>query len=186
LSLIRTRGARERDKTAQFFCIGGRRRQCGLDQDTTATGYIDDAAILACGDTTTETCEKLRLALEKAQRWASTHASKFAPDKFQLTHSTRSRIRFDTSKEIQTGWGNIVPNTTCKYLGVFFYFYFLIILYTSYSAYDKPGLIPRRISWSSICAPALVSFLRSCSPSRLSQVATAFGLSALILVCLWF
>ena len=65
------------------------------------------------------------------------------------------------------------------------FFFFVIILYTSCSAYDKPGLIPRRISWSSICAPAMVSFLRSCSPSRLSQVATAFGLSALILVCLW-
>jgi hypothetical protein len=37
------------------------------DQDTTTTGYIDDAAILACGDTTSETCEKLKLALEKAQ-----------------------------------------------------------------------------------------------------------------------
>jgi hypothetical protein len=37
------------------------------------------------------------------------------------------------------------------------------------------------ISWSSICALALVSFLRSCSPSRLTQGATAFVLSALIL-----
>ena len=89
-----------------------------LDQDTTATGYIDDAAILACGNTTSETCEKLKLALEKAQQWASTHASKFAPDKFQLTHFTRSRTRVDIEKEIETEWGNIVPNTTCKYLGV--------------------------------------------------------------------
>ncbi|KAI6789402.1 hypothetical protein KC331_g213 [Hortaea werneckii] len=101
-----------------IFYNAGLLETCELDQDTTATGYIDDAAILACGDTTSETCEKLKLALEKAQHWASTHASKFAPDKFQLTHFTRSRTRFDTEKEIETEWGNILPSTTCKYLGV--------------------------------------------------------------------
>lgn len=101
-----------------IFYNAGLLETCELDQDTTATGYIDDAAILACGETTLETCEKLKLALERAQHWASTRASKFAPDKFQLTHFTRSRTRFDTEKEIETEWGNIVPKTTCKYLGV--------------------------------------------------------------------
>jgi hypothetical protein len=42
-------------------------KTCEADQDTTITGYIDDVAILACGNTTLETCEKLKLALEKAQ-----------------------------------------------------------------------------------------------------------------------
>lgn len=37
--------------------------------------------------------EVLGTTLEKAQRWATTHASVFAPDKFQLTHFTRSRKR---------------------------------------------------------------------------------------------
>lgn len=74
--------------------------------------YIDDAVISACSETTSETCEKLKLALEKAEHWSSTHASKFAPDKFQLTHITRSRTRFDTEKEVETGWGNIVPKAT--------------------------------------------------------------------------
>jgi hypothetical protein len=36
------------------------------DQDTTTIGYINDAAILACGDITLETCKKLKLVLEKA------------------------------------------------------------------------------------------------------------------------
>jgi uncharacterized membrane protein YkvA (DUF1232 family) len=65
-----------------IFYIAGLLEACGPDRDTTATGYIDDVAILACGNTTSETCEKLKRALEKAQHWASTHASKFAPDKF--------------------------------------------------------------------------------------------------------
>ena len=59
--------------------------------DTTVTGYIDDAAILATGRSTEDTCNKLAAALEKAQHWAITHASRFAPEKFQLTHFTRSR-----------------------------------------------------------------------------------------------
>lgn len=91
---------------------------CEVDPDTTATGYIDDAAILACGDTTAETCAKLKVALQKAQNWATAHASKFAPDKFQLVHFTRSRTRFDIEQEVETEWGNIMPKTTCKYLGV--------------------------------------------------------------------
>jgi hypothetical protein len=48
-----------------------------------STGYIDDVGILAWGKTTEQTCETLSRILEKAQRWASTHASVFALDKFQ-------------------------------------------------------------------------------------------------------
>lgn len=58
--------------------------ECDSGDDTAATGYIDDAAILAWGDTTEETCAKLETALTKADHWATTHASKFAPEKFQL------------------------------------------------------------------------------------------------------
>ncbi|RYC62821.1 Ribonuclease H [Xylaria longipes] len=42
--------------------------------DTAATGYIDDAAILAVGDTTEETCNKLKGALQTVEQWAKTHA----------------------------------------------------------------------------------------------------------------
>lgn len=101
-----------------IFYNAGLLEACELDRETTATRYIDDAAILACGDTTAETCAKLKVALEKAQSWATTHASKFAPDKFQLTHFTRSRTRFDTKQEVETEWGNITPKVACKYLGV--------------------------------------------------------------------
>lgn len=92
--------------------------QCNSGEDTSATGYIDDAAVLAWGDTTEETCAKLEAALEKASHWAATHASKFAPEKFQLTHFTRSLTRIDKTRPIKTGWGDITPEATCKYLGV--------------------------------------------------------------------
>jgi hypothetical protein len=64
------------------------------------------------------TCEILGTILHKAQRWATTHASVFAPDKFQLTHFTRSRKRINVDAPIQTEWGEIKPTATCKYLGL--------------------------------------------------------------------
>ena len=83
-----------------------------------STGYIDDVAIMAWGDTTERTCQILSTILQKAQRWASKHASVFAPDKFQLTHFTRTWKSIDTDAPIQTEWGEIKPATTCKYLGL--------------------------------------------------------------------
>lgn len=83
-----------------------------------STGYIDDVAILTWGNTTEETCSTLSRVLEKAQRWATTHALVFAPDKFQLTHFTRSRTRIDRGRTVQTSWGEVKPKSTCKYLGL--------------------------------------------------------------------
>ncbi|KAI3534405.1 reverse transcriptase [Colletotrichum abscissum] len=91
---------------------------CNETGDTTATGFIDDVAILAVGHSTEETCQKLQEALRKAETWASTHASVFAPEKFQLTHFTRARTRIDTDKTLHSQWGEIKPKTTCKYLGL--------------------------------------------------------------------
>ncbi|KDN71119.1 putative zinc knuckle, partial [Colletotrichum sublineola] len=91
---------------------------CNEAEGTTATGFIDDVAILAVGDSTEDTCQKLQEALRKAEAWALTHASVFAPEKFQLTHFTRARTRFNTDTTLQSQWGEIRPKTTCKYLGL--------------------------------------------------------------------
>jgi hypothetical protein len=92
--------------------------ECNSTPEAMSTGYIDDVGILAWGKTTEQTCETLGRILERAQRWASTHASVFAPNKFQLTHFTRSRKRVNTETPIQTEWGEIRPEATCKYLGL--------------------------------------------------------------------
>lgn len=101
-----------------IFYNAGLIEVCDTDDRTATVGYIDDAAILAWGDTTTETCHKLAASLEKAQQWATTHASKFAPEKFQLTHFTRARTRHDVDQGIHTTWCHIKPKPTCKYLGI--------------------------------------------------------------------
>ncbi|KAL3965699.1 hypothetical protein ACCO45_000007 [Purpureocillium lilacinum] len=92
--------------------------RCSQDENTAATGFIGDVAILAWAKTTEETCTLLQAALCEAEDWASSHASVFAPDKFQLTHFTRATSRIDTSTPLQTRWGDIKPKPTCKYLGV--------------------------------------------------------------------
>ncbi|KAJ6436234.1 reverse transcriptase [Purpureocillium lavendulum] len=92
--------------------------RCNQADDTAATGFIDDVAILAWANTTEETCKLLQTALHAAEDWASSHASVFAPDKFQLTHFTRAKSRIDTRTPLQTRWGEIKPKRTCKYLGL--------------------------------------------------------------------
>jgi hypothetical protein len=60
----------------------------------------------------------------------------------------------------------------------------VIISDTSLSAYYKPELIGRQISWSSVCAPTSLPYLRPWSSSGLCRAATAFGSSTLMPTCL--
>ena len=92
--------------------------ECNKCENITTIGYVDDIAILAWGADTTETCKNLNVALEKADQWASTHASVFAPEKFQLSHLTRSNNVPNIELPINSKYGEIKPQRTCKYLGV--------------------------------------------------------------------
>ncbi|GMG55441.1 unnamed protein product [Aspergillus oryzae var. brunneus] len=58
---------------------------------TEAYGWIDDACVLASSDSYAENVETLKTALARADRWATQHASKFAPEKFELIHFTNPR-----------------------------------------------------------------------------------------------
>ncbi|EIT74601.1 reverse transcriptase [Aspergillus oryzae 3.042] len=58
---------------------------------TEAYGWIDDACVLASSDSYAENVETLKTALARADRWATRHASKFAPEKFELIHFTNPR-----------------------------------------------------------------------------------------------
>jgi hypothetical protein len=91
---------------------------CNHVEDTTTTGFIDDVAILASGDTTEDTCNKLGKALGKAMKWSTRHASIFAPEKFQLIHFTRARKKFNTHHALCTSSANVQAKPTCKYLGL--------------------------------------------------------------------
>jgi hypothetical protein len=87
-------------------------------QNTIATGYIDDIGILCWGKSTEETCARLGRTMEMATQWATKHASVFAPSKFQLTHFTRRRRRFDMEHPVTVAQREITPTQTSKYLGL--------------------------------------------------------------------
>ena len=88
---------------------------CALaDVNLDVSGFIDDRALLATGDTTEENCLLLEKAHEICTAWADTHGSKFALAKYQLIHFTRKRkadilILKDHS---------ITPSISCRYLGI--------------------------------------------------------------------
>lgn len=91
---------------------------CNQQNNTLATGYVDDVAILTWDTETKETCRRLEEAMELADQWASKHASVFDPKKFQVTHFTRANTRMDLDHVIDTRHGIMSPQRTCKYLGV--------------------------------------------------------------------
>ena len=58
-----------------------------------ATGFVDNIAILVEGKTFKENSTVLHDLHEKiCKPWARRHGSKFAPEKYQLSHFTRKRI----------------------------------------------------------------------------------------------
>jgi len=89
-------------------------------EKTYAHGWVDDASILAEGYTEEETTRKLQTIHERAQEWATQHASVFAPNKYQLIHFVNPRepsIQPQHTPLILPGH-TIEPGETGKYLGV--------------------------------------------------------------------
>ena len=90
------------------------------------TGYIDDTSFLVEGSTTESTVHKLEVLHAKADEWARTHASVFAPAKYELIHFIHKgdkRHIGDSTRAVNLGPMNgvervIEPKTHARYLGV--------------------------------------------------------------------
>jgi hypothetical protein len=63
---------------------------------------VDDVCILAISNSYAENVQLLEKALQKAASWASKHAAKFAPDKFELIHFTNPNLRPVTTTSTTT------------------------------------------------------------------------------------
>jgi ribonuclease HI len=61
--------------------------------ESEAYGWVDDVCILAISNSYEENVQLLEKALQRAASWASKHAAKFAPDKFELIHFTNPAIK---------------------------------------------------------------------------------------------
>src|SRR6266487_5760242 len=54
-------------------------------------GFADDINLLTYGEATVVNCTNLEIAHEQCLEWARTHGTRFAPNKYTLTHLTRRR-----------------------------------------------------------------------------------------------
>jgi exonuclease III len=92
----------------------------------TVAGYIDDTNIIAIGRSTEETCETLNRIHQKAMNWADTHASVFAPQKYEVIHfidkqhKTTNEERHRILKlDLKNGATQALePKTSARFLGV--------------------------------------------------------------------
>ena len=89
--------------------------------NSTGIGFVDDVAMLVVSDTIDENNTKLAtLYNDGCQTWATTHASRFDPDKFQLVHFLGRRAEFQEKPLVlrrPEGEITILNKRYCKYLG---------------------------------------------------------------------
>ena len=80
-------------------------------------GYIDDASTLAIGSSAAKNCKTLKAIHRKAEKWATTHGSRFAPAKYELVHFTRDPDQ-STKHALHLPNATIKASRSCRYLGV--------------------------------------------------------------------
>jgi ribonuclease HI len=82
-------------------------------------GWIDDVGILVIGNSAEENARALELEVAKAEQWAKTHASVFAPDKFAIQHFSKDDEQ-DISAPITIRGIVKAPEECIRVLGVWF------------------------------------------------------------------
>ena len=84
-------------------------------------GYVDDISKLIIGTSAEQNCRNLEASfMTREQKWADTHASKFAPAKFQLLHFIKGPSETDLNppeRAISLAGKTIKPQHTATYLG---------------------------------------------------------------------
>lgn len=83
-----------------------------------ASGFVDDINILTWSNTTEGNCRRLEALHTKCEQWAKKHGAKFAPEKYQLIHFTRSRTRHNMDATITIQGHVSKPETCVRILGL--------------------------------------------------------------------
>ena len=84
---------------------------------STSTGWIDDVGILVRGESTEANCRTLETVYQSAARWAISHASVFAPEKFALMHFTKDDTQ-DIGAAMHLGEVEVKPSESIRVLGI--------------------------------------------------------------------
>lgn len=88
------------------------------ENEMSAVGFVDDIAILIEENGSKGNCNQSLNAHENiCKPWADRHWSKFAPDKYQLSHLTRKRTA-DLEQPLVLPERTVFPAHTITYLGV--------------------------------------------------------------------
>jgi hypothetical protein len=87
------------------------------DLQVSALGFADDINLLAYSTTTATNCNNLVRTHQHGVEIAQAHGLQFAPDKFKLTHFTRSKI-FDLTQSVQLDNMEVVPEESVRILGL--------------------------------------------------------------------
>ena len=85
---------------------------------TSTLGFVDDTNIITFSKSTEENCRALERAHEDCARWAKTHGSLFAPDKYVLTQFTRAHKRFNMAARVNVPGFSGEPSPMVKILGI--------------------------------------------------------------------
>lgn len=83
-----------------------------------ASGFVDDTNILTWSQTTEGNCKRLEELHTRCEKWAERHGARFAPEKYQLIHFTRSRTRHNMEAKITIQGHTSRPEPCVRILGL--------------------------------------------------------------------
>jgi exonuclease III len=83
-----------------------------------SSGFVDDINVLTYGASTERNCKILEETHKRCEEWAATHRAKFAPDKYEVIHLTRTPKRFNLKATPFLGGLRKEPKGDIRVLGV--------------------------------------------------------------------
>lgn len=86
--------------------------------NSASVGFVDDTNILTWSDTTEENCRTLENIHKTCEEWAAKNGVKFAPEKYQLMHFSRTTKRHNLQASLQIQGHNTSPSTSIRILGI--------------------------------------------------------------------
>ena len=84
----------------------------------TAIGFADDINMLAYGRSTESNCRVLEAGHSRCLAWARRHGMRFAPNKYELIHFTRSSKQFNLQASVHLEGVNKLPSPDIRVLGI--------------------------------------------------------------------
>ena len=83
-----------------------------------AIGFADDTHILSYGTSTESNCRSLEIVHDQCMLWAKRHGMTFAPQKYELTHFSKARTKFNLQASARFQGIDKQPDTKVRVLGV--------------------------------------------------------------------